>query len=102
RHGDQGIAVTRPRNVWILDAALVVPLLVIFAYLGARYPSAGGIAGFVGAAFGRRGGAAAEVLLLGRSASASRRSRSRARATSRTSSAAEQASSPARRLRSSP
>jgi amino acid efflux transporter len=51
--------------VWILDAALVVPLLVIFAYLGARYPSAGGIAGFVGAAFGRRGGAATEVLLLG-------------------------------------
>ncbi|MDR3514733.1 MAG: amino acid permease [Azospirillaceae bacterium] len=36
---------------WCLDAALVAPLLVIFASLGRRYPSAGGVAGFVAAAF---------------------------------------------------
>ncbi len=36
---------------WLFDAALVVPLLFIFAVLGRRYPTAGGVAGFVGAAF---------------------------------------------------
>ena len=51
--------------VWILDLLLVLPLLVIFARLGARYPSAGGIAGFLQNAFSRRWGAAAEVLLIG-------------------------------------
>jgi len=50
---------------WLLDALLVVPLLVVFAYLGSRYPSAGGIAGFVQAAFSRRGGAMTEILLMG-------------------------------------
>lgn len=50
---------------WVLDALLVVPLLVVFAYLGSRYPTAGGIAGFVQAAFSRRGGAMTELLLMG-------------------------------------
>jgi len=50
---------------WILDALIVIPLLVIFAFLGANFPSAGGIAGFVQAGFSRRAGAATEVLLLG-------------------------------------
>lgn len=50
---------------WLLDALLVVPLLVVFARLAARYPSAGGVAAFVEAAFGRRAAAAVEVLLLG-------------------------------------
>lgn len=50
---------------WITDALLVVPLLVVFAYLGAHFPSAGGIAGFVQAAFSRRAGAVTELLLLG-------------------------------------
>jgi amino acid efflux transporter len=50
---------------WIVDALLVIPLLVIFAYLGANFPGAGGIAGFVQAAFSRPMGAATEVLLLG-------------------------------------
>ena len=36
---------------WLLDAALVVPLLFVFAALGRRFPSAGGVAGFVGQAF---------------------------------------------------
>lgn len=50
---------------WLIDALLVVPLLIIFAYLGAHYPSAGGIAGFVQAAFGRAGAAIVEILMLG-------------------------------------
>lgn len=50
---------------WVADALLVLPLLVVFAYLGSRYPSAGGIAGFVQAGFGRTGAAATEVLLIG-------------------------------------
>lgn len=50
---------------WIIDAALVAPLLAIYASLGARYPTAGGIAGFVQAAFGRRMAGATEVLVLG-------------------------------------
>ena len=50
---------------WVGDALLVLPLLVVFGYLGSRYPSAGGIAGFVQAGFGRTGAAATEVLLIG-------------------------------------
>lgn len=36
---------------WLLDGLMVLPLLFIFAALGARFPSAGGGAGFVGQAF---------------------------------------------------
>jgi amino acid efflux transporter len=50
---------------WVADALLVLPLLVVFGWLGSRYPSAGGIAGFVQAGFGRTGAAATEVLLVG-------------------------------------
>jgi amino acid efflux transporter len=50
---------------WVIDAALVVPLLFIFAHLGARFPSAGGIASFVEQAFGPSAGAAAAVMILG-------------------------------------
>lgn len=50
---------------WLLNLALVIPLLIIFAQLGARWPGAGGIAGFLQNAFSRRFAAAAEVLLLG-------------------------------------
>lgn len=50
---------------WVVNLLIVIPLLVIFGYLGARYPSAGGIAGFVQVAFGRAGAAATEVLLIG-------------------------------------
>ncbi len=50
---------------WLLNALLIVPLLAIFAYLGANFPSAGGVAGFVQAAFSRPVGAATEALLLG-------------------------------------
>jgi amino acid efflux transporter len=50
---------------WVISAATVVPLLVIFARLGAEFPGAGGVAGFIQAAFGRSAAAGAEVLLLG-------------------------------------
>ncbi|MBI1209253.1 MAG: amino acid permease [Azospirillum sp.] len=36
---------------WCLDAVVVAPLLVVFANLGRRFPSAGGVAGFVAEAF---------------------------------------------------
>ncbi|MDQ1721790.1 MAG: amino acid efflux transporter [Pseudonocardiales bacterium] len=50
---------------WIVAAAVTIPLLVVFARLGARYPGAGGVAGFVHAGFGRTAAAAVEVLMLG-------------------------------------
>lgn len=50
---------------WVSAAVVTVPLLVIFARLGATYPGAGGVAGFVQAAFGRHLAAGVEVLLLG-------------------------------------
>jgi len=50
---------------WILDAGLVIPLLLIFSELGARYPSAGGAAGFVRSVCGTRLGTLAEFLLMG-------------------------------------
>ncbi len=50
---------------WLACALIVIPILFVFARLGARYPSAGGIAGFVQAAFGRRWGLVTEVILLG-------------------------------------
>lgn len=50
---------------WLACALVVLPILFIFARLGARFPSAGGVAGFVQAAFGRRWGLVTEVILLG-------------------------------------
>lgn len=51
--------------VWIVCALLVVPLLVIFSALGAKYPSAGGVAGFMESAFSRDASSATEMLLFG-------------------------------------
>jgi amino acid efflux transporter len=50
---------------WVIAAAVCVPLLVVIAALGARYPTAGGIAGFVRPALGDRTADIAELLLLG-------------------------------------
>ncbi|GAA3924871.1 amino acid permease [Actinomadura viridis] len=50
---------------WIAAAVLTLPLLVMFAKLGAAHPGAGGIAGFTQAAFGRHAGAGVELLLMG-------------------------------------
>jgi amino acid efflux transporter len=50
---------------WLSCAFLVIPLLVIFSYLGSKFPSAGGIAGFARRAFGDGAGAAIDLLLIG-------------------------------------
>lgn len=50
---------------WLIAAVIIIPFLIVFAYLGARVPGAGGIAGFVQAAFSRRVTIPVEFLLLG-------------------------------------
>jgi amino acid efflux transporter len=50
---------------WVLDAVVVVPLLAMYARMGARYSTADGVAGFASAAFGSRARAATEVLMIG-------------------------------------
>ena len=50
---------------WIISALVSIPLLIVFAKLGAEIPGAGGIAGFMQAAFSRRWGVATEILILG-------------------------------------
>lgn len=50
---------------WGSAAVLTIPLLVLFARLGAAHPGAGGAAGFVQAAFGRHLAGGVEVLLMG-------------------------------------
>lgn len=52
-------------HAWWINALLTLPLLLLFARLGARYPTAGGVAGFAEAAFGYRAGRATEALLIG-------------------------------------
>jgi len=51
--------------VWAINAIIVIPMLIIFSKLGTQYPSAGGIAGFVQEAFGRKIASGAEVILMG-------------------------------------
>lgn len=50
---------------WVLAAAVVLPLLLIFASLGSAHPNAGGVIGFTRVAFGRSGAAAIAYVLLG-------------------------------------
>jgi amino acid efflux transporter len=50
---------------WLIAAVISIPFLIVFAYLGARIPGAGGIAGFVQVAFSRRASIPVEFLLLG-------------------------------------
>lgn len=50
---------------WLSAAIVVLPLLVVFARLGARYPTAGGVQGFAQAAFGASGSTVASVILIG-------------------------------------
>jgi amino acid efflux transporter len=50
---------------WGLAVVVTIPLLVVFARLGATHPGAGGIAGFVQAAFGRHPAAGVELLTIG-------------------------------------
>ena len=39
---------------WLITAAMVIPIAFIFAFLGAKYPSAGGASHYIGQAFGQR------------------------------------------------
>lgn len=50
---------------WLISAIVSIPLLIVFAKLGAEIPGAGGIAGFMQFAFSRRFGVATEILILG-------------------------------------
>lgn len=50
---------------WLLAALVVLPLLFVFARLGAHHPNAGGVVGFVRAAFGRSGASPIAFALLG-------------------------------------
>lgn len=50
---------------WVISAALVAPLLLVFGRLGGAYPTAGGIAGFAQAAFGRRLAGGVEIMTIG-------------------------------------
>lgn len=50
---------------WGLAVVVTVPLLIVFGRLGGTYPGAGGIAGFVQAAFGRHPAAGVELLTIG-------------------------------------
>jgi amino acid efflux transporter len=50
---------------WLINAIVAIPFLIIFANLGARFPSAGGISGFTQIAFGRNWAASTEILMLG-------------------------------------
>jgi len=50
---------------WVTAAAVSVPLLWVFALLGALFPHTGGIAHIVGRAFGRAGFVAASFIFLG-------------------------------------
>ena len=50
---------------WLISAVVSIPLLMVFAKLGAELPGAAGIAGFMQSAFSRRSGAATEILILG-------------------------------------
>ncbi|MFX4302713.1 APC family permease [Alicyclobacillus tolerans] len=64
-----GLAYSQAGNkavyAWVVDALIVIPLLFIFGTLGSRYPSAGGVAGFVRTAFGSIAGGITEVVLMG-------------------------------------
>ena len=64
-----GLAYSRAGNAaiyaWILDGLIIMPLLVVFGTLGSRYPSAGGVAGFVRTAFGPIAGSITEMILMG-------------------------------------
>jgi amino acid efflux transporter len=51
--------------VWLACALVSVPLLIVFARLGSRFPGSGGIASFAAEAFGLRGRSVATFLLLG-------------------------------------
>lgn len=50
---------------WMMVATLMLPLLVIFAYFGKTYPSAGGVVGYVRVSLGHRIATICEMVVLG-------------------------------------
>ncbi|WP_179861861.1 APC family permease [Piscirickettsia salmonis] len=48
---------------WLADALLMVPLVIIFASFGSKYPGSGGVAGFIEQAFPYLSGGSAYLLL---------------------------------------
>jgi amino acid efflux transporter len=50
---------------WLISAIAVGPILIIYSVLGARFPNAGGIAGFMQATYGKASGIASEFLIFG-------------------------------------
>ena len=53
---------------WIAAAVVMLPLLLVFSRLGARFPNAGGVIGFLRAGFGRAGAGPVAYVLLGATA----------------------------------
>ncbi|MFW5415264.1 APC family permease [Nocardiopsis sp. CNT-189] len=53
---------------WIAAAVVMLPLLLVFARLGAHFPNAGGVIGFLRAGFGRAGAGPIAYVLLGATA----------------------------------
>lgn len=51
-------------SAWILTGLAVIPLLVIFAEIGASYPSSEGLSGYFGIAFGKDACHAMQILVL--------------------------------------
>ena len=60
-----GVAGGAAPFVWLACAAAALPLIVVFAILGRRFPSSGGLAGIVFQGFGDFGYVAATLLILG-------------------------------------
>ncbi len=51
-------------SAWILNGMVIIPLLTIFARIGASHPSAEGLSGYFGIAFGRHAKHAMQILVL--------------------------------------
>ncbi len=51
-------------SAWILTGLAVIPLLMIFAEVGASYPSSEGLSGYFGVAFGKHACHAMQILVL--------------------------------------
>lgn len=49
---------------WVLNGLIVIPLLIIFSRIGAEHPSANGLAGYFGLAFGQHAEQAMQLLVL--------------------------------------
>ena len=51
-------------SAWILNGLVIIPLLVMFARIGALHPSADGLSGYFGIAFGKHACHSMQILVL--------------------------------------